>query len=196
MAARMEGIQDRWERITPRERGLVILLGLTMVGLLLTWVGYTIRDGLAGREKRNEAARSALEALAEYRTNAAQVSGTGPTVKIPEEAVELEEYLEKISTDVGIKIPGYSSRPGAAKGKFMEKSTKIEINGLSILELKDLLEKIESESKLVVITELHIKRHFRDHDKLDVDLVVATYYQKPEEGSGGEASAEKNGKEG
>lgn len=195
MAARMEGIRERWERITPRERGLVLLLGVTVVGLLLSWVGYTIRDGLAAIEKKNDRARSALSALAQYRLSDAEAKDSAPQVKIGTEPVELEEYLEKISTDVGIKIPGYSSRPDVAKGGYMEKSTQIEVRGLTILELKDLLEKIESQSKVVVITELQIKRHFREQEKLDVELVVATYYQKSDEDETS-GDAEEDGKEG
>jgi len=195
MASRIDGVRERWERITPRERGLVLLLGVTAIGILLFWVGVTIRNGLASIEDKNDRTRSALSALAQFRLNEAQASDTGPQVKIGSEPVELEEYLEKISNDVGIKIPGYSSRPEVAKGAYMEKSTQIEVRGLSILELKDLLEKIESQSQQVVITELQIKRHFRENDKLDVELVVATYYQP----SGKEETpegAEDDGKEG
>lgn len=195
MAARMERVRERWERITPRERGLVILLGVTAVGILLSWVGFTISDGLAAIEGKNDRTRSALSALAQFRANEAQASDSGPQVKIGKQPIELEEYLEKISNDVGIKIPGYSSRPDVAKGKYMEKSTQIEVRGLTILELKDLLEKIESQSQSVVITELQIKRHFREHDKLDVELVVATYYQKSE-GEEAPEGAEEGGKEG
>lgn len=195
MAARMDGVRERWERITPRERGLVILLGVTAVGILLSWVGFTIRDGLAAIDDKNDRTRRALSALAQYRVNEVQAKDIGPRVKIGNEPIELEEYLEKISTDVGIKIPGYSSRPDVLKGRYMEKSTQIEVRGLSILELKDLLEKIESQSQVVVITELQIKRHFRDNDKLDVELVVATYYQKSEGEEATEGATEK-GKEG
>ncbi len=195
MAARMEGLRERWERITPRERGLVILLGVTAIGILLSWVGVTISNGLDSIAKKNDRTRSALTSLAQYRVSQAQARDTGPRVKIGTQPIELEEYLEKISNEVGIKIPGYSSRPEVAKGQYMEKSTQIEVRGLSILELKDLLEKIESQSKLVVITELQIKRHFREHDKLDVELTVATYYQKGEDEESSD-DAEKSGKEG
>ena len=168
------------------------------IGIVLSWVWFTISDGLSARAKRNDEMRRALSALDDYRANASQRTSTRPKVKIGKEPVALESYLDKIAEEVGIKIPQYSKRPKATKGKYTEVSTKIEIRGLSILELKDLLEKIESKNNAVVITNLHVKRHFRDQEQLDVELVVATYHTAEDTGEEGDGEDEgsRNGKEG
>ena len=61
----------------------------------------------------------------------------------------------------------------------MESATKISLRGLTIDQLKDLLQRIESNSKLVVVTDLFIRRHFRKNDQLNVELTIATYYRRP-----------------
>ncbi len=38
----------------------------------------------------------------------------------------------------------------------------------------------------VVVTELHVKRQFREQEKLDAELVVSTWYETGEEGDSGE----------
>lgn len=178
MASLTQQLQDKWEQITPRERAMVGLLGITGVVLVLMWIGYSIRDGLVAIEKRNDETREALRVMDRYRTTAVQKTSTAPKVAIPDEALELSGYLDKIAGEVGIKIPGYKQRPAATKGKFTEVSTRINIRGMSVYELKDFLEKVES-NNLVVITNLHITRRYRDKEKLDVDLVVATYKNAP-----------------
>lgn len=195
MAAKgMDSLRERWERITPREQKLVILLGLTAVGIALALVGFAISDGLSAREAKNKRTRHALSLLREVRAAGADRSVDTPQVKIPDQPTELESYLEEIGKEVGVPIPGYSPRPKATKGKFTEVSTRIEVRGITILELKDLLEQIETKSKVVVVTNLHVKRHFRDMDKLDVDMVVSTFYRdNKSEGSGTEPAAGKEG---
>ncbi len=194
MAAKgMDRLRERWERITPREQKLVMLLGATAVGIVLALIGFAINDGLRAREVKNDQTRRALALLRDVRAAGAQRNLDTPQVKIPDEPVELESYLEEIGKEVGVAIPGYSPRPKATKGKFTEVSTRIEIRGITILELKDLLEKIETKSKVVVVTNLHIKRHFREEDKLDTEMVVSTYYREGKTEGGGESSGGKEG---
>ena len=187
MAAKgMDGLRDRWERITPREQKLVIALGATAVAIALILVGLAIEDGLRALEQKNERTRRALSLLRDVQAAGAQHDQDSPAVKIPDQPTELESYLEEIGKEVGVAIPGYSPRPKATKGKFTEVSTRIELRGITLPELKDLLEKIETKSKVVVVTNLHVKRHFRELDQLDADLVVSTFHRgdKPEGGSG------------
>ena len=195
MAAKgMDSLRERWERITPREQKLVILLGLTAVGIALALVGFAISDGLSAREAKNKRTRHALSLLREVRAAGAERSVDTPQVKIPDQPTELESYLEEIGKEIGVPIPGYAPRPKATKGKFTEVSTRIEVRGITVLELKDLLEQIETKSKVVVVTNLHVKRHFRDTDKLDVDMVVSTFYRdNKSEGGGTEPAAGKEG---
>jgi hypothetical protein len=121
-------------------------------------------------------------------------------VKVGETPVELESYLERIAKDVGITIPSYNPRPESTKGGFSEVATRFDVRGLTILQLKDLLQAIESgEGGRVIVSDLQIKRQFREQEKLDVELVVSTFYvhQEKEEGeNGGNAKKAKKGEEG
>jgi type II secretory pathway component PulM len=179
MAPSFEQLRDRWERLAPRERRLVALLGVTFVVFVLAWVSFIIQSGLGGISSRNDQAREALSALQDYRAaEAARAAGGGPDVVIPDEAIELESYLEGIANQTGVSIPSYGSQRPEEVGDYTEVSTKIEIEGISIYELKDFLQQIETKSKLVVIKSLHVEQSFRDEEKLDVDMVVATYERR------------------
>ena len=181
MAAVTDKLRDRWERITPRERRLVTVLGATAVVLILGWVWMTIAGGLDDIEGRNDKKREALRSLARYRTDKALGAGdtAAPKVDIPGAPIELESYLERITKEIGVDIPGYNSLPEVAKGEYQQVSTKVQVRGLDIVQLKDLLHKIETGGGgAVVVEELHVKREFREEGKLEATMVVSTFYQK------------------
>jgi general secretion pathway protein M len=189
MAAVTDRLRERWERITPRERRLVTLLGVTAVVLVLFWVWMTIAGGLDDIEARNDKKREALKSLARFRADKAAGAGetAAPKVDIPDAPIDLESYLERIGKEVGVEIPGYNGLPEAPKGDYQQVSTKIDVRGVDIVQLKDLLYKIESGGGgAVVVDELRIKREFREEGKLEATIVVSTYYRK----GGGESSGQ------
>lgn len=195
MASRMEELRDRWENLSERERRLVIALGISFVFVLLAWTGLRIGDGLHAIEKRNARMRKALSALHQYRMSDTQ-QPSQPEVEIGKEPVRLETYLSGVADEVGIKIPGFNPLPATTRDDFTETSTRIEIRDLTIVQLKDFLEKVESKSRVVVVKSLNVRRHFRDKDKLDVNMVVSTYSKAASEGEGegkGEGGSEGGG---
>lgn len=172
-----DGLRDRWERMVPRERKLVILLGVTFVVCIVGWIGFTVSDGLAAIEKRNRMARSALSAIETHRATGG-AKAAAEVVAIPAEPVDLSTYVEGIVREIGVPSPAYPAAKLTEKGKFTESTMRIALKDLSVVQLKDLLEKLESKSKVVVVRELKVKTSFRDKEKLDVDLSISTYHQK------------------
>lgn len=184
MAKLSDNLRERWDRITPRERTMVIALAGTAVFLIGYFVATTISGGLDTIDRKNDKTREALAALHEYRLRQAQgAESERPQVPIGNQPVELESFLEKVAKDVGVEVPGYSPRPETEVGRFTEVATKFDVRGVTILQLKDLLQAIETQKQgRVVITDLTVKRQFREQEKLDIELTVATYYEKGAEG--------------
>jgi hypothetical protein len=172
----------------PRERRLVTILVTTIVVGIAFYVAIGIRDGLNTLETKNQQKREALRALSLYRAGGAAARKN--VVEIPEEAEKLDRYIDGIIQKVGIESPRYPQPKDTKKGKYVERSFTVKLDKLSIIQLKDFLERIETGSKLVIVKELHVKVNFREKDKLDVDLVVATYF-KP----GGKGDSDEDGKD-
>ena len=181
MAARIGGARDRWDRMNTREQRLVLVLGITLVICIVAALVAKIQGGMEDLEKSNAEARKALRSLAIYRNAKARSEGSGAGVEIPKKAVELDSYLENIISELELASPTYPALKVVQVGTYEELSFAIQIKGLSIQNLTQLLEKIESGSKLVVVKELNIDRNFRDKEKLDLDFTVATYKAKTEE---------------
>lgn len=182
MAANLDSLRDRWERMAPRERTLVSALAVTLVVCLLAWVAFSIRDGLTTIEEKNEVSRDALRALAQYRAGAAVRRAEAPDEKIGDKAIDLDTYIDEIVNELSLKSPTYPATKETTKNGFTEITIRIQMAGLSIYELKDLLERIENRKPNVVIKELHIKRVFHDKEKLNLEMTVATYKKAAAEG--------------
>lgn len=183
MASRMDQVRDRWERMSSREQRLVVGLGITFVVVVLALLWRSIDSGLADIEERNADTREALSVLEAYRLGEAEASGDERPVEIPETPLKLQSYLEGIATQSGITIPGFNPQTPVTRDGIVESSTRIELDGLSIQELADFLEKVETQSQQVVIKSLDIKRNFRDKEKLDAKLIVTTFSKEKKEGA-------------
>jgi len=190
MASALDRAKEWWESKAPRERKLVLALGATLVICTVGWVAMTIRGGLGNIEKKNDASREALAALDMQRILKQSQAGDQTVVKIPDSPVALDTYLDGIITEVGLKSPTYPAPKETQKGSVVELTIHVALQDLTIYQLKDLLEKIETQNPIVVVTELHVKKNFSNKENVDVDFTAATYYKKAA-GSGGGSSGSK-----
>jgi type II secretory pathway component PulM len=175
MAAFVDTVRDRWEGISPRERKLVVLLGVSAVVIVLLFMATSIRDRQSTREANNAKMRRALAVLADLRARGEVARADDSAPKIGADPVKLESYLTRAAEKVGITIPSYNPRPPVTKNGFVTHAGQIELRDLTITQVKSLLEAIESDSKVVVVTTLNLTRNFRDKEKLDLKMEIATY---------------------
>jgi len=172
--AAIDTIRDKWDSITPRERRMVVLLGASTVIVLIAWLTLGIIDRLSAMEGENAKMRKALDVLADYRIRGrADPATSGPAVG--RDPVKLESYLDKAAQKVGIKVPAYKPRTPQPKNGFLTHTVELNVNGLTIAQVKDFLEAIESDNPLVAVTALNMKRNFSDKTQLDLKLEVSTY---------------------
>lgn len=173
--AAFDSLRDKWESITPRERRMVVVLGVSFVLVMIIYVSLQIRDGLARLEAKNAKARRALAALTSYKAQARAVTGDDPAKSITSEAVKLETYIYNAGGKAKVTVPAVNSRGQTPKGSFIAHAATAEVRELSLTQIKDFLEAIESESKIVMVSSLQIRRNFRDKEKLDLNIEVVTW---------------------
>ena len=193
MAASFDGLRERWERMNSREQGLVTILGLTLVVSIILAMVTKITGGMDEIEAKNANSREALQLLAKHRAATAQEGSQSSGVKIPDKAVSLDTYIEGILSSLEVPSPTYPSPKESTVGNHIELSFEIKLKGLSIAQLGDFLEKVETGSKLVVIKEMKVDRKFNDKEKLDLTVTIATYKNKTAEKKGGDESKKEEG---
>jgi type II secretory pathway component PulM len=168
-----ERARDFWDRISPRERKLVVFLGFGIPLALAIWLGLSIRDGLTTMEARNEQTREALETVARLKAAGGPVAEDS-SVKIPDSPMALATYVDKALTKNGLKNKGSIDERKATKNGVVTTTVSCSVDDISTDQLKSFLTDVESD-KIVAVTHLDVKRDRRDTKKLDATFEISTY---------------------
>jgi hypothetical protein len=193
-----DSARDFWDRISPRERRLVLLLAIAAPVCIAIWLGLSIRDGLVNMEARNERTRKALRVLDGMRAEGTPAQKTDDVVAMMgTEPLSLPTYLDTAAKSSGFTLKSTSQARTLSRNGFVTTSVTVSLEDLTIDQLKTFLSTVETNSKVVVVTHIDLRRDFRDKAKLDVNLEVSTYSkEKPQTGEGsgaGSAVPEKKG---
>jgi type II secretory pathway component PulM len=194
-----EQARDFWDRISPRERGLVLLAAIAAPLTIVIWLGMAIGDGLSSMEARNDKMRKALIVLAELKARGPQQPVDDVVAGMPVEPLSLETYLTNAAQTAGFVLKGTTPRTPVPRNGFVTSSVTLAVSDLTLDQLEKFLQAVETKSKYVAVTHLEItRREYKGKDKLDASLEVSTYTKeapkKPEGGGGSDAgSAEKKG---
>ena len=197
MSAVSERARDFWDRISPRERGLVMIFAVVAPLTVAIWLGLAIGDGLAGMQARNDRMRKALAVLADLKARGGPRPQADDVLSnMPGEPLSLETYLSNAATTAGFVLKGTTPRNPVTRNGFVTASVSLNANDLTIDQLKKFLQEIETKSKYVAITRMDISRkEYKGKDKLDVAMEVSPYAKeparKPDAGSG--TGSEKGG---
>ena len=188
----LEGLREKWERWTPRERRLVIVLAATFALFVVGLVARQILSGLSTLETRNQKTRDALKLLDENREDLiAARSKAGAEMSVFDAAAPpLATYCEEIATELGIQIPESNEKQGAPKGKFAEKLIEVKLKNITLPELAEFLRRVETKSPAVVTQRVMVmKSAFGQPERLDsADLTIAAYERSKDgakKGAGG-----------
>jgi len=198
MSAVTERARDFWDRISPRERGLVMLAAVAAPVTIAIWLGLAIGDGLSTMEARNDKMRKALSVLADLKARGPMQPADDVVANMPTEALGLETYLTNAAQTAGFSLKGTTPRTPVPRNGFTTNSVSLSVSDLTIAQLQKFLQAIETKSKYVAVTRLEIARKdYKGKDKLDATLEVSTYAKdapKKSEASGSDAgSAAKQG---
>ena len=195
MSAASERARDFWDRISPRERGLVVLAAIAVPLTIVIWLGFAIGDGLANMEARNDRMRKALTVIADLKARGPVQPADDLVAGMPVEPLALETYLTNAATSAGFQLKGTTPRNPITRNGFVTNSVTLNVTDLTLEQLKRFLQEIETKSHYVAVTHLDItRREYKGKDKIDASMEVSTYaregQKKPE---GGDGSGEKRG---
>lgn len=184
--------RDFWDRISPRERRLLVLAGIATPITIAIWLGLSIRDGLVEMEQRNERTRKALTVLADLRARGETHQKVDDAVAMMgTEPLSLPTYLDNAAKKAQFTLKTTTPHPAVTRNGFVTSSVTVSLDDLTIEQLKTFLMEVEMGSKVVAVTHIDLRRDFRNKDKLDINLEVSTYSKEPppktegEEGKGG-----------
>ena len=195
MSAITDKASDFWARISPRERRLVVIALVAVPLTIAIWLGLAIHDGLDAMNARTQKTRKALDALSDMRARGQtheQVDDVVATMGT--EPLSLDTYLSNAAKKAKFELKStITPRQPVSRNGFVTNTSTLTLDNLTIEQLRDFLQEVESGSKVVAVTHLDMRRDFRDKDKIDVNLEVSTYSKEKPAAAEGSASADKKG---
>ncbi len=185
-----ERFRDFWDRISPRERRLVVLAAVAVPITIAIWLGLSIKDGLSAKEAHNAKMRKALVVLADLKARGPQEPVDDVVSTMGTEPLSLDTYLTNAAQKAGFTLKGTTPRNPVPRNGFVTTSVSCQVSDLTIDQFRKFLQEIETQSKVVMVTRLDVRRDFKDKDKIDATLEVSTYSKEaPPKGEGGTGSA-------
>ena len=193
MSALSERARDFWDRISPRERKLVVLAGIAVPVILIMWLGSSIQEGLVEMEERNDKTRRALVILDDLKTRGPAQPEDPALREMGTEPLSLDTYLDNAAKKAGFTLKGTTPHNPVTRNGFVTTSVSVNVDDLELDKLKTFLQEIETVSKVVVVTSLDTVRDRRDRTKVDARLVVTTYSRERTDANAGEGPAGQKG---
>ena len=191
MANLSDRARDFWDRISPRERRLVVIAAISVPLIIALWLGLAIRDGLIAKEANNNQMRKALDAIAGLKERGPSVPTDDVVATMGTEPLSLDTYLTNAAQKAGFQLKGTTPRTPVPRNGFVTTSRSCSVSDLTIDQLRRFLQEIETASKVVLVTKLDVRRSRKDKDKLDATLEVSTYSKEPPAKAEGSGDAEK-----
>jgi general secretion pathway protein M len=176
-------LQERFEKLEPRERRLLTVLG-GILGAFLVLLG-PISVWSAVSSKRAEAAeiRDLIDQIQSARTAIAERKAKREAMlaRYAKPAPPLAGFIEEAAKENGATAAESQDRPETPHGKrYTERTTVVRIHKIGMLAVAKMLEKIEQSGHPVAITRLSIKPRAGQPDSYEVELGVSAYDRKPD----------------
>ena len=176
-------LADRIERLEPREKQLLGILAGVFAVFLLLLVPVAVTAILSSKRSDVEELKAAIEQIQASRDEIKKRDRERAAVieRYTKAAPPLAGLLEKLATQSQLEIPESQDRAVVPHGKrYEERSTKIVLRKVGMLNLVKFMERIEQSGHPVTIARLNIRKRATEPDSYDVEMIVSAYDRKAE----------------
>lgn len=189
---KVDDLSSSFGRMTSRERLMVGALGISVLVFSVLGVGYWIFSGLQELEEGNAATRKALNTITQHEADfvASRKREASFETLLSRDPLELNTYVEKTASAVGIGIVRSDEAKPVAAERFVQRGLDIKLRKVTVAQLAEFLSKLEgNRTHIVQISDLSVNTRWqqnKENMELDVDLTVTTFQRKDEKDGGRE----------
>jgi general secretion pathway protein M len=176
-------LRERFDKLEPRERRLLSILG-TMLGVFLFLLGpigiYTL---VSGRRSDNQDLRELIDSIYAARSQIADRQAKRDTIRAryAHQAPALAGFIEEATKENGVSAAESQDRPPVPHGKhYSERVTTVKIHKIGMLALSKTLEKIEQSGFPLSVTRLSVRPRVGEPDNYEVELGISAFDRSTE----------------
>jgi general secretion pathway protein M len=172
---------ERLERLEPRERQLLRILGAVFAGLLVLAIPLGVSAMIGARRDEARALSEAIQKVQDGRARLRRKSAERDQVaqRYANPAPPLAGLLAKHAAQTGLEIPESQDKPAVPHGRHHEeRATKIVLRKVGLLSLSRFMEKVVTAGHPVTISRLNIRKRGSEPDSYDVEMEVSAWDRK------------------
>jgi general secretion pathway protein M len=177
------GLAERIEKLEPRERRLLGVLGGVLAGMLFLALPVYLWSRVAAKRDEARDIRELTQQILDQRAQVAEKRAKKDAVlaRYARPAPPLGSFIEESARAHGLVVSESQDRPEVPHGKrYSERMTVVRLHKIGMKQLAQTLEKIEQTNLPVSITRLDIKPRAGEQDMYEVELGVSAYDRKPD----------------
>lgn len=178
MSAAGSRIREWFDKLEPRERRMMGILGTVAAVFVLFLIPLGVSLALGSRRDANKALRDAIHTVKNAREDVQkrQAKRDAIVARYANKAPALAGVMEKAARDNKLDLLETADRPEVPHGKrYNERTTVGRVRKTTMLQLAKMLEQIEQLHMPVSVSRLNIRRRGGEHDSYDVELGVSAF---------------------
>lgn len=176
-------LRERIERLEDRERRLLfVMLAIVAAGIVML-PPLAVSAMVHSRKSDVEAVQEALSAIADEKEvlDRVRAEKSAITMRYARPAPPLAAFLSRLASETNVEILESQDRQAVPHGKkFEERTTKITLRKVGMLNLVRFLERIEQAGHPLRISQFNLRKRATEPDSYDVDMVVSAFDRKVE----------------
>ena len=186
------GLAERIEKLEPRERRLLGVLGGVLGTMLFLALPVYLWSRVAAQRDGARDLRDLTQQILDQRAQVAERRAKKDALlaRYARPAPPLGSFIEEAAKANGLSVPESQDRPEVPHGKrYSERMTVVRLHKIGMKALAQTLEKIESSGYPVAVTRLDIKPRAGEPDMYEVELGVSAFDRKADAAPASASSA-------
>jgi general secretion pathway protein M len=175
-------LQERLDKLEPRERRLLGVLAAVFGAFLLFLVPFGIWSHVNGKRTDNQDLRDLIDQIYDARAsiNERKAKRDAIVARYATPAPPLAAFIEGVAKENGAATADTQDLPEVPHGRrYTERTTRVKFHRIHMLALAKTLEKIEQSGYPVSVSRLNIKpRGGGEADSYEVELAVSAFDRK------------------
>lgn len=165
------------EKLTPRERRLMSVLGVVVVVMLLLGLPAALEAAIASKRSDNDDMKDAIAKIQDARAQVRdrQARKDAIALRYANRAPALAGFIEQSARAQKMEVSDSVDRPDLPGKQYTERTTVVHLKKAGMLPISRLLESIERAGYPIVISRLNIRKRTAEQDSWDVELGVTAY---------------------
>jgi general secretion pathway protein M len=176
-------LQERLEKLEPRERRLLTILATLLAAFVFLLVPIGLYSVVSSKRSENQELRDLISSIhdASGRVSERKARHDAILARYARPTPPLAGFIEDAAKQQGLAAAESADRPEVPHGKkYSERMTVVKMHRIGMMALAKTLEHIEGSGHPVAVTKLNIKPRSGEPDSYEVELGVSAYDRKGE----------------